>query len=87
MYGDIISTTTCPACWQHKDDPAKHYCTPCQIEFNREYGPEHGPDCCEDLACRLCFSQTGDNDRPEVEVDEDYDEPYGESDFREDAGF
>jgi hypothetical protein len=46
----------------------------------------HGPDCCEDLKCRLCFSQTGDDDRPEPEADEDYDEPYGDRDFQRDVG-
>jgi hypothetical protein len=81
-----LPPTTCPACWQRKDDLAGHYCAPCRDEFSREYGDPHGPDCCEDLQCRLCFSQTGDNDFDGPEVDEDHDEPYGDRDFREDVG-
>jgi len=86
MYGDVLPATTCPSCWQRKDDLTKYYCTPCQTEFNRDYIEPHGPHCCEDLTCRLCFAQTGDDDHPDFDTDDDYDEPYGDDDFRKDVG-
>lgn len=87
MYTTVLPATSCPACWQPKDDLSRHYCTPCHEEFNRDYTEPHGPDCCDDTTCRLCFSQTGDNDHPDDhDTDPDYDEPYGADDFRGDVG-
>lgn len=84
----VLPITTCPACWQHKD-ALKYYCEPCQERLDIEdgYDEPHGVGACEDLRCRLCYGWDDEVDRdiPE-DFDPDYDEPYGERDFREDVG-
>lgn len=79
-----LPVTSCPSCWQRKDDPAKHYCTPCQAMFNDDYPPEHEDGACENLKCRLCYDQD-DDDRGVPDTDDDYDEPYGDRDFERDV--